>query len=437
LGAASDLVNTLEPSFFAVLVFSKKLNLTAIHMAPTVGPVASEILRSIRQCSADGTDASGQTKQLGIAKWTERIAKNPRALNEYLLGHIGPNLRDYSAKKQKFLKETGFDGAYLSLNAKLFGTPEEVADAFLGDRSILGELVSAFEERFKIPLPLENFAPSAGSFEFSPEPYAQVKAKFGDPLNGQKFRFDGQEYRLPSIIAASFSKVKLEFSYFTLYLVETPGGLGKIALSVKSKDLKEVRDTARRWLEFYRFLDSASKRKLEVQVRRIGSSGTALFGTAGGDSVISERFQTSRAVAILNLLDTVVRDCGLESAELSPDDVNSLEHMLDCLVRSSGKAGPPYLHLEIDRIDNPLTKRRALMLFTFRFLDQFLTIYVQANMVEYVPGKSRDIFKLERVKYLKSDITDDYEEVEAMASALASKHPSKDVLMLPQGDVGR
>lgn len=437
LGAASDLVNTLEPSFFVVLVFDRQLNLAEVRVAPTLGPIASEILRAVRQCAADESDAVNRPKHFRVTKWAEKIADHPGAIDAYFREHIGDDLRQYSAKKQKFLKETGFEGAHVSLNARLFGTPEEVADAMLGDRSILGELVSAFEERFNIPLPLENFQPSAGAFEFSPVPFAQVRATFEDKRNGKRFKFEGTEYRLPAIIAEDFRKIKFDFQYFTLHLLQPAHGVGKISFTVRAKDLKSVRATARSWLEFYRFLDSASRRRLKISVRQIGSSGSALVGSAGGDPEISSKFQTATAVEILSLLNTVVRDCGLESAELSPDDVNNMENLLNCLVQASGKIGPPYLNLEVDSLDNPITQPRLLLLFTLGFLDRLLTIIVDAFFVEHVAGDTRDLYKLERVKYLRSDITDDYEEVETIASLLASKHADRDVLMLPQGDIGQ
>lgn len=436
MGAANDLVKAVEPSFFIVLVFSQDLALLEVHGAPTVGPIATEILKSIRQFVAKGEDARNRSKRFGIARWTDPIAAEPKALVSYLSDHIGCDLREYATAKQKFLKETGYEEARLSLNAKLYGTPEEVADAFLGDRPISGELISAFEERFKVSLPLDKFEPVSGSFEFDPEPHARSRVTFLDSANRQRFRFEGDEYRLPAIVADRFAKVKFDFQYFSLYLARGPNENAKVSFRTKAKDLRSTRATAQSWLQFYRFIEAVSTNRLALKVRQIGAQADDWAGDVGPEPLLGDRLQMERAIAVLELLNSITRECGVISLEFSPNDIANMEQTLDCLAQSFGRTDPPYLNMSVDTLETPLLRPSVVLLMTFKFLEQLLTVLVEADIVEHVPGDGRDIFTLRNVKYLRSELSDDFDEVEAIASELAENRPQQDVLMLPQGDLG-
>lgn len=435
LGAANDLVKAVEPSFFVVLVFSQELELLEVHGAPTVGPIASEILKAIRQFVAKGEDARPRSKQFGIKKWTDLISVQPKALADYFSDHIGPDLREYSAAKQKFLRETGYEEAHLSLNAKLYGTPEEVADAFLGDRPISGELVSAFEQRFKISLPLENFEPMSGSFEFDPKPHAQSRVTFQDTTSRRRFRFEGNEYRLPAIVADRFIKVKFDFQYFSLYLTRSSPGNVKVAFRTKAEELRSIRATSQSWLEFYRFIAAASTSRLVLKVRQIGAESDAWAGEVGPEPILGNKLQMERAIAVLELLDRITRESGAISLQFSPNDIADMEHTLDCLAQSFGRIERPFLNLSVDTLDPPLMKGRVILLLTFRLFSQFLTVIIRAECVEHIPRDSRDEFALKDVAYLRSELTDDFDEVNSIASDLASKFVDEYVLMLPQGDI--
>lgn len=435
LGAANDLVRSLEPSFFVVLVFSKDLELLEVRGASTFGPIACEILKSIRRFVASGSDARNRTKQLALAKWTDPIRDTPDKFASYFTEHIGTDLRSYSTSKHEFLESSGFEEAPLTLNAKLFGTPEEIADAFLGDRSVSGELLSAFQERFKIALPVDGFKPMTGSFSFAPEPSAGVRATLRDRSTRRQFRFEGDEYQLPAIVMEHLGKLKFDFLYFSLYVVRDPERTAIISFSANAKKIRSISDTIAGWLNFYSFLDALSSHRLDIAIRRIGSPGDGLTGELGPDPTFGTP-QIKRALGVLKLLDAIYRDCGIAALKFSPNDISCMEHTLDCLAQSFGRAGPPYLNLSVDTIDPPLVSGRVVLLLTFHVFSQFLTLIVRAECVEHTARGQRDEFALRNVEYLKAELTDTFDEADAIGSEFADDSEDEYVLMLPQGDVG-
>lgn len=316
LSSAERLAKEPKPTFIYVFAIDDDLKYLHAHVIHVGGDFLALVLKKLRESEAAAQRANMVHFDVTVPKWGTRIDVGGPAFRKFVESAVGGSMAEYIATKQLELKTLGYGPGRFKLTTSFFGTPEDIADAFLGLKRIEGEVEDHFEERFGIPLPLPEFDIGKGIIEFQPDPSCKCEVRFRKSRNSPMYSFKGHLYRGPAVLINP-PRMKIAIKTDLLSLTFTANKNAKagsnldFSASIRQDIIEKERFKSADWKCFYEFAASLDEGPLMIELASREPEMPVIRGTINpnGDRE-TDSHRCRRITSLIQQLDKVLHVAG-------------------------------------------------------------------------------------------------------------------------------
>ena len=221
LKAAERLVKESKPTFIAIVCLDENEEVFDIHMLHVYDSVTNSILRRLREEQVRGSSNVGSKFISFNLNSTIRLGHGRQAIKEFISLHVGSSMVDYANRKEKLLKELGYDEYRYKLKMRFSALPfEQFVDGLLGLRELPAAAIDHFDRRFGISLPNHELSIGATStVRIQPHSTGRCTFEVIAQNTRETAKVEGDIY-LPSIsaIPEKFFKVRLKTAMIDMHI---------------------------------------------------------------------------------------------------------------------------------------------------------------------------------------------------------------------------
>lgn len=272
LSSIEHLAKDVKPAFIVVLRVMPDQTFAESRIAHVDEDLLGHILKALRIAEIDGEKPNSVKISLSLAKWFEPLSAAKGALRQAFEAAIGPAMDSYVERKQRSLRELGFDQGHLTFHTTLRASSmDDITDAFLGLAPIEAINTTGTETRFGLPLPIPELKADKSTLKFEPRANdtCKIVVRAGNP--DREFVFKAEMFSLPPQLRANHIKVLIRNELFSLVLrIEElkPGHNNfKMNLTIDRDSIRKLRLRATDWRDFYGFLDALARARLNIQIK--------------------------------------------------------------------------------------------------------------------------------------------------------------------------
>lgn len=159
LSVAERLAQSLQPAFIYVVRLDDHREVAEVRAVHIIGENLARILKRLRKEFAAGTRSLHGKNVTFQIKEAKKLGLTGDELKNFLAREIGPDMDTYAEKKSKQKSTVGYKpGNPVTVNGSFEAEKVmDLVDGLLGLRPLAIAELTASEERFGIPLPLQGF----------------------------------------------------------------------------------------------------------------------------------------------------------------------------------------------------------------------------------------------------------------------------------------
>lgn len=186
MSVAERLTKDSRPAILCVFRIGADDSIKAMAIIHLLNDTLASMLERMRRASSSGR-VQPHRKSISIrvpnGSWVEA---SKTELARILLALPGTGMADYAKEKMRQLDELGFDQSRFTLHFTVTTrSQDDLADQFLGLSPLSADSVDLFENRFSIPLPVED-ASGPGILQFEPQHSLHGTLELRSTITGTK-----------------------------------------------------------------------------------------------------------------------------------------------------------------------------------------------------------------------------------------------------------
>jgi hypothetical protein len=178
LSAMFRLVQANMPAFISFLHFNKTNNIQEMYLVHIDENIICDVLKRVRKTELTKKPLNKSSITINYSEEHKVNDISGNGLKNTIKKYIPLGMNEYVIKKNKSLKELGYEGHAFNFNVKFKSTVGDILDMSLGLKdSVDVELGQFLEKRFNILLPIEHPLSNIKSAQLSinPEPIKDIQ----------------------------------------------------------------------------------------------------------------------------------------------------------------------------------------------------------------------------------------------------------------------
>ncbi|MCA1200055.1 hypothetical protein K9B35_18980 [Sphingomonas sp. R647] len=335
LSSIEYLAKDSRPTFIYVLRANDDLTFVDARIIHINGDFLALILAELRKARLSDSAPNSVTIRVRLDPWFETLPATGEALRAAMEGAVGPSLYEYNLKKQRELREVGYEnGGGHFITTTFTGTIDHIVEAFFGMQPLDNIRTTAYERRFGMDVPIPSLSEEWSSVKFEPIPTDTATIIVYDEPSRPPFKFHANVIRLPSnLLPCDQMRLLLRTPLLDFLLSAEFSNEARASLSLNlrtnSARLETATATAEKWSALYGFLAAFRERPLTFEIN-FNKIAQPIVGTMTSDKADANT-KWSRPAQLCAIANHALKLIGREDTELSIADIGAVDQDLAVL----------------------------------------------------------------------------------------------------------